>query len=290
MRVHKNFNSHLPVGIRQRIYKTMRRIKSFRDSDFITRDLYYPSTHLLGKEGKLLRPALLFLGAQSIGSREDFTDLAAAIELLHVSSLIHDDIIDNSRTRRGAKSVNTKYGNSTALLAGNALISKAIQLSAKYGERVMMEVSDTALQMCAGELMDYNANGSGALGLSRCLSIARLKTAALIGTSCGIVATYKGSKARAALYDCGVNIGMAFQIRDDILDILEDGKADRKGPHGANIVTALQKTEGLDDMEALRRAAKLNSSYVSKALSSVRGNRMERLIRPYAGMMEVQVG
>src|SRR5271154_1219981 len=130
MRIYDEFAQALPKEVKQALALTTRRLGSFRNSDFLTADLFAPSTYLLRMGGKMLRPSLLFLGAKAINERcSDYVDLAAAIELLHVSSLIHDDIIDNGKLRRGIKAVNAKYGNEAALLAGNALISKAIQLS-----------------------------------------------------------------------------------------------------------------------------------------------------------------
>ena len=261
------------------------RLKGFKSSDFVTEELYKPSTHLLNGRGKLLRPALVFLGAHSIGERcADFVDLAAAIELLHASSLVHDDIIDRGMVRRGRETVNARYGDRVALLAGDALISKAIQLSSRYGERIMREASEAALHMCAGELMDYRIQRSGkTLSVDQYLRIAELKTAALMGTSCSIVASYKNSKARQALCRYGTNMGIAFQIRDDVLDFMNSDEYS-----GANIVASMRRGHGLDINKAVEKAVKLNRAYVKSAVHGLDRKQM-LILEPYARMSELHL-
>jgi len=284
MRLYNNFSSHLPKEIKECLHQTVSRITSFKSGDFLIEELFRPSTHLLNKGGKLLRPTLLFLGAAAIDENgKNLIDLAAAIELLHVSSLIHDDIIDKGEVRRGVGTVNKKYGDNIALLAGNALISKAIHLSSKYGREVMDAVSSTALQMSAGELLDYQSKMKGnGTDMDEYLEIAKLKTAALTGTSCNIAAVYKKSSAKAALYKYGFNLGIAFQIRDDMIDFMEPNHV----RSGTNIVTLIKKKYNTNKDRALEKAAKLNHYYIQEALSKIEGGRME-ILKPYAKMIEV---
>jgi geranylgeranyl pyrophosphate synthase len=247
--------------------------------------------HLLKSGGKLLRPSLLFLSASAIGENCDrFVDLAAAIELLHVSSLIHDDIIHKGTYRRGIRSVNSLYGDNIALLAGNAIISKAILLSSKYGKEVMDAVADTAMQMSAGELMDYlSQNGPKPISKEEYLKIAQLKTASLMGTSCNIVAIYKKSSLKSTLYKYGFNIGLAFQIRDDIMDYSRSKKDySKNAKSGANIVTLIKQREKLSTGEALKIAMMANQSYIKKALLEIKGKKIEKSLGPYAKMIEVK--
>ncbi|MGI0100299.1 MAG: polyprenyl synthetase family protein [Candidatus Micrarchaeaceae archaeon] len=287
MRLNNDFNPDMPNEVKLSLKKTLAKITSFKEQDFITRELFDPSMHLLNRKGKMLRPALVFLSANAMGERcSGFIDLAAAIELLHVSSLVHDDIIDKGRYRRGVKAVNSKYGNTAALLTGNALISKAIHLSARYGEDVMNEVSSAALRMCAGELMDYQLqNGASKTSVEMYLKAAELKTASLIGTSCDIVATYLGRKSGPMLYKYGFNIGMAFQIRDDVLDSYRsNGNAADK----ANIVSSVARKYGTTRQAALERSAEMNRRYIRKALAELKGRKESALLEHYAHMLEVQ--
>jgi geranylgeranyl pyrophosphate synthase len=285
--VHSDFTSALPKDIKRCLGLTLSRIVSFRREDFVVNELFRPSVHLLNGSGKLLRPSLLFLGAHAIGANCDgLVDLAAATELLHVSSLMHDDIIDNGRFRRGRKAVNVVYGDSVALLAGNALISKAIQLSSVYGKDVMRALSDAALQMSAGELMDYSVQKSGsAIGVRRYLRIAELKTASLTGVACSMAATYKKNRAIKKLYSYGANLGIAFQIRDDMLDFAEPGRNRDSIISMTNIVASIKREKGVSTADAMREAAELNRSYVRRAVTEVRGSAAEAL-EPYARMIE----
>ncbi len=291
MRIYEDFRLHLPKEVKECLNSTLFKVRSFKSSDFISDALFRPSMHLLSPGGKLLRPSLLFLSATAIGeSCADFVDLAAAIELLHVSSLIHDDIIDEGKYRRGVKTVNSKYGNNVALLAGNALISKAILLSSKYGRKVMDSVANTAMQMSAGELMDYQSQEkSMPISSDDYLKIAKLKTASLMGTSCNIVAIYKNSRLEPILYGYGFNLGLAFQVRDDIMDYTESKKDySKNAKSGANIVTSIKKRTGLSTREALKTAAGINQFYIKKALSDISGKKVARFLEPYAKMIEVK--
>jgi geranylgeranyl pyrophosphate synthase len=289
MKVHSDFSANLPQEVRLSLTQTSRKITSFKNEDFVIDGLFKPSTHLLNNGGKLLRPALLFLGAQAIGERcKDFIDLGAAIELLHVSSLIHDDIIDNGKTRRGVATVNAKYNDSVALLAGNALVSKAIQLSSKYGQSVMDAVSTTALCMSAGELMDYESKKKAAvISIDQYIRLAELKTAALTGTSCDLIAVYRNNIAKNALYEYGFNLGIAFQIRDDILDYLEPEDKHKKDI-GANIVTSMKQKYKSSDKKAVEKAVGLNHFYIDKSVKSIKQKKMLKFLQPYTKMVKIQ--
>lgn len=287
MKVYDDFVSDLPDEIKSYINQTLSRITSFNSKDFLIDDLFKPSTHLLNGNGKLLRPTLLFLSAYAIGEPcDDLVDLAAAIELLHVSSLIHDDIIDNGKVRRGTDTVNAKYNSNVALLAGNALISKAIHLSSKYGKGVIDTVSGTALKMTAGELIDYQSkiNGNNT-NIEDYIEIAKLKTASLTGTASSIVAVYKKNSSESALYNYGFNLGIAFQIRDDILDFPEQNR--EKG--NPNLVSLIMKDNGLDKDTAMERASKLNEEYIGKALEGLNGSPVGKMLEKYARMIKVEL-
>lgn len=285
VRVKDDFRLKLPDQVGRCLGLASKRLRSFGRADFVTEELFGPSTHLLNGRGKLLRPALVFLGAHAIGERcVDFVDLAVAIELLHASSLVHDDLIDQGTTRRGTKTVNAKYGDSVALLAGDALISKAIQLSSKYGERMMQEASEAALRMCAGELMDYRIQKDGrTLSVDEYLRIAELKTASLMGTSCSIVAYCKGSAMTRALRRYGTSLGIAFQIRDDVLDFVNSDEYS-----GANIVASMKKRYGMDMNKAVAKAVELNNRYAKDAVRGLDQKRMQ-ILGNYAKITELHL-
>ena len=285
MILNDDFTSVLPEGILEYVEKTLSRVTSFKSEDFLIGELFKPSTHLLNNNGKLLRPTLLFLSAYAMDEPcGDLVDLAAAIELLHVSSLIHDDIIDSGKTRRGTDTVNAKYGSNVALLAGNALISKAIHLSSKYGKGVIDAVSSTALQMTAGELVDYGSKLNGnKMGIENYVEIASLKTASLTGTASSIVAVYKKSDSVNALHNYGFNLGMAFQIRDDILDFSEQDS--KKG--SLNIVSLMMEN-GMDKDKAIVAASELNHSYIDNAINGLPESKSGKILGKYARMIKAE--
>ncbi len=247
----------LPENIKNQLGQVVARLQNLDRGEFASRDLYAASLHLLKKPGKLIRPALVFIGSMLLGLKEDFVDLAAAVELLHVSSLIHDDIIDNSETRRGTQSVHAKYGKNQALLAGDALIANAIKLAAPYGSNVVSYLSSAAMAMCAGEALELEIKIKD---LKQYMQIAKLKTATLIGASLGVAGVYAGNALAGKLGEIGINTGIAFQIRDDVFDYLE---GEKDNSH-SNIIDVLYSKSG-SISKAVERAITLNNTSINKA-------------------------
>ncbi len=181
------------------------------------------------KGGKRLRPSLLILWARGTAQQELDTlqvdrmiDLAAAIELIHVASLVHDDIVDGSTIRRGKPSVNFRWDTRIALLEGDYLLARAMNLAAKSASRPQMKLITRCLRrMCEGEIMQTWACGEIDLTLDRYLDFISMKTASLMETSCMLGTMISGSKhlhRSARIY--GLHFGMAFQIVDDVRDLI----------------------------------------------------------------------
>ena len=252
--------------------KVSSRIKKLNTNDFINKELYLPSTHLFGNPGKLLRSAFIFATAGMLGERQgDFIDLAASIELLHTASLVHDDIIDRDSMRRGVQAVHAKFGVDSAILAGDALIAKAIQLAAPYGEEVINAISRAAMNMCAGEMLDYSYQAAKEIpNVTTYLRIAKHKSAALIATSMSIIDIYKKGRSNALLYKAGESLGMAFQIRDDIMNFMGIEDLSKKTVNSdaarfrPNIVSTVGKHLSLDKASAVKRSININNSLVSE--------------------------
>ena len=256
----------LPSEIIKAIDQTSREIRALDVSEFVKKELYRPSSHLLKHQGKMLRPALVFMGADYCGHKEmgQFVDLAMSMELLHISSLIYDDIIDRDLKRRGVDAVHVKYGNEKAMLAGNALIAKSIEKSAAYGTEVIRQTADAAMKMCAGETLDHAFQSQRLVpNLKQYLEIAELKSASLISASSGVAAHYKGSKHAGSLMEFGQMFGLGFQIRDDVFDFIEEDRATRFSP---NVVSSI-RSRGVNEKEAIKSAVELNNSYIDKALN-----------------------
>ena len=172
-------------------------------------------------EGKRLRPILVILSAQSVGrNKDDLMSLAIAFELMHTATLIHDDIIDQDETRRGRPTLYKKWSNNDAILTGDALVALSIRLASKYGEEIISTAARCALELCDGEHMDANSALKTATEESYFKMIEK-KTASLFRDSayCGALVGGATTSEALSLSKYGENLGMAYQLRDDLLDL-----------------------------------------------------------------------
>ena len=281
-------NLEIPEKIRRFTDNTMARLAAMNLSDFVNEELMEPAEYLLKNRGKLLRPALVFLGADYIEAEDidAYTGIAEAVELLHTSSLVHDDIIDKDMIRRGKPSTNAKYGNEAAILAGNALISRAIQSASPYGSEVVEAISKTAMKMCAGEMLDFKyQNMDGVPEIEDYINAAGLKSSSLIGTSTSIAAVYNHNKKSSELYEFGFLLGTAFQIRDDIIDFSGESMSGRRR---LNIVNCIMENNGIKEEDAMLKAAEMNVRYVEDAISRLSDKANSRLFVEYAEKVAVR--
>ncbi len=149
--------------------------------------------------------------------------LAAVVESIHLASLLHDDVIDEADMRRGVKSINAKYGEHTAVMLGDIVYSKAFFELIDFGEEIAKTVSNAVFLLSQGELEDVKLSKDINLDKDKYMQMIYKKTASLIEAACKAAAITKGyDKEKFALY--GKNIGIAFQIIDDLLDITQDEK------------------------------------------------------------------
>ncbi|RQD74572.1 MAG: polyprenyl synthetase family protein [Candidatus Syntrophonatronum acetioxidans] len=182
------------------------------------------SSHLLSSAGKRLRPALFFLCAK-IKEEElnDHVPVAVAIELIHSATLVHDDVVDNSDTRRGQPSVNYKWGNQASVLMGDYLFAKAFAILTSVGTIKTINVMSNVIEkMSEGEIQQLDEIFIPDISEETYLNRVEKKTALFISGSCqcgGVVARFSDEEIKA-LKDYGYNLGMAFQITDDLLDYL----------------------------------------------------------------------
>src|SRR5438445_1931008 len=180
------------------------------------------AAHLIDAGGKRFRPMLTLLA----GHAGDPTDprlisCAAAIELTHLATLYHDDVIDETTIRRGVPTVNVRYGNSVAVLTGDFLLARASGLAADLGAYVSRRLADTIAELCEGQIMETGSAGKLDVTPEHYLDVIARKTATLIATSCHLGASPAGASPQlvAAITAYGVALGMAFQLSADILDI-----------------------------------------------------------------------
>lgn len=181
---------------------------------------YSEITRLFGTlaGGKRLRAKLVL---EIAGSNAAAPRLGAIIELIHAASLLHDDVIDDATLRRGAPSVNATEDSKTAIMLGDALYSKAYSTLVSFDETVAKTVADAVTALSVGELMDVRMSETFNADADAYMDMLYLKTAALIEASAKAAALMMGKDAEAyALY--GKNLGISFQIIDDILDIVSD--------------------------------------------------------------------
>ncbi len=186
------------------------------------------SSYLFKNAGKRIRPALLILCSKLCGySGDEHITMSSLVETIHTASLLHDDIIDNSNTRRGQESVHTKWGPNITVLLGDYLYIKTISNSLKSRHRQIVQIlTDVSSKMIGGELNEYYVSWNLDIDEHNYLDIINEKTASLFSASCqigGILGNAQDKKEKI-LADFGTNLGMTFQIIDDLLDYSGDEK------------------------------------------------------------------
>jgi len=182
--------------------------------------------YVLKSKGKLLRPVLVLLSAKSINHKSSTIDcqlihVACAIELIHTASLLHDDVLDNGKIRRHRPTINDKWGNKTAILFGDYLYSLAFPILANYQE-INNILSSVTLEMIEGEIIHNFRRDDLNLTEKEYIQIITKKSAFLFASSCQIGAILAGAepKQQDALSQYGNNLGIAYQILDDLLDMV----------------------------------------------------------------------
>lgn len=192
-------------------------------------NLYEPVRYILSLGGKRLRPVMVLLAADMAGGRpEDALGPALAIEWFHNFSLLHDDIMDQAALRRGKPTVHMRYSANAAILSGDVMLVDAFRfLSQVPGEllpELMDHFSQTAVEVCQGQQLDMDFEKRMDVSTDEYLEMIRLKTAVLLGCSLFIGARVGGASVAHArsLYEFGEHLGLAFQLRDDLLDTYGD--------------------------------------------------------------------
>lgn len=197
------------------------------------------ASHLLSAGGKRLRPALTMLSAQIAGDINSRTiAFAAAVELMHTATLIHDDVIDKAELRRGRATVHTLWGNEAAVMCGDFLYATAFNIFAKDGDiEVIQAMAQTSSQICEGEILELQLAFNPNITEAQCIEIARLKTSELMAAACkiGVLSVSVDRQITNALESFGRNLGIAFQIIDDVLDL--EGSVEEIGkPVGSDLI------------------------------------------------------
>lgn len=187
------------------------------------------SLHIVSSGGKRVRPRVVLLSYLAAGGTdlEAVIPLAAAVEMVHTATLVHDDINDHSLTRRGKITVHARWGRTFALLTGDYLFTKVYELMAPYGVEPNVIIADACTRLVEGETLQAAAAKSGDMDRETYKQIISLKTASLFEASAKLGALLAGGDEDVveALADYSYNLGLTFQIVDDILDIIGDAEA-----------------------------------------------------------------
>ena len=272
--------------------------------------LYSPAAYILNSNGKRLRPFLVLLSAKAVGGKfKSAYNAAAAVELLHNFTLVHDDIMDNANKRRGRLTLHKKYDDSTAILVGDSLLSVAYEYLLKdcngNSKSILISFTKGLEEICEGQSLDTDFEKRKNVSLEEYVDMIKKKTASMVKMCCEIGATLGGGKRSEvkAMANYGLNIGIAFQIQDDMLDIT--AKEERLGKRiGGDLmkakktylfIKALEKSKGLnkkmlqrvienngisinqvnkfkklyENLGVINEAKRAINSYTSKALKSI---------------------
>jgi len=191
--------------------------------------LYEPIGYVLSNGGKRIRPALTLMACNLFSDDiQQAVNTAIGLEIFHNFTLLHDDIMDRADVRRGKPTVHKKWNDNTAILSGDVMQIASYQYIAKtptnYLKPVLELFSQTALEICEGQQYDVDFENRDNVKAEEYLEMIHLKTAVLLGCAlkCGAVIGGAGEKDAKNLYEFGINIGLAFQLKDDLLDVYGD--------------------------------------------------------------------
>ena len=182
-------------------------------------------SYVAGSSGKRIRPALVALAAGATGGvQEPHLRLGMVLELIHIATLVHDDIMDGAELRRSAPTASARWGNSLAVLLGDALFAHALELSTDFGNALTRKIAHAANDVCTGEIIQTQRRYDLNLSKETYFKIIRMKTAALFACAGELAAALNGcdEDIQNRLHGYGDKLGMAYQIYDDVLDLVGD--------------------------------------------------------------------
>ena len=201
--------------------------------------LYAPIAYTMAAGGKRVRPQLAMIACGIFGGNEqEVAPAAMALEVFHNFTLLHDDVMDKAEVRRGRPTVHIQWNENTAILSGDQMMIEAYKLLAEVPEsklhKVLRLFNEMATEICEGQQYDVDFESQDDVSIEAYLHMIRLKTSVLLATALQIGAYMAGAdeQQQDALYQFGINVGLAFQIQDDILDVWGDPKTFGKAVGG----------------------------------------------------------
>lgn len=254
-------------------------------------NLYDPLRYFLTLGGKRTRPTLTMLGCSLFGEPGlKAVNAALAVELFHNFTLIHDDIMDEAPLRRGKKTVHEKWNTNIGILSGDVLFVEAYEHLSRHESDVLPGLlrifSRTAKEVCEGQQMDMDFESMDEVSIDAYIEMIRLKTSVLLGAALEMGATVaKASEQDTKLiYDFGVNIGLAFQMQDDLLDLYAD--PDKFGKQVGGDVIANKKTYLL--LKAQELASKDQLKTLNNAMKNLEGEQRIQEVRSIFDEIDVR--
>lgn len=271
--------------VREEMKEFNRRFKEAVSSDVPLLNIV--TRYLLRRKGKQMRPLFVFLSSKMLGGITESTYTAASlIELMHTATLVHDDVVDESNERRGVFSINAIWKTKVAVLLGDYLLARGLLLAVRNQDYPLLEiVSDASREMSEGELLQIQKSRSLNIDVDTYYKVIRKKTATLIASCVACGATAAGAKQDLVdrIHALGIQIGMAFQIKDDLFDYQSSGLTGK--PTGNDI---REKKFTLPLIYALNQA---ESGQRKKMIKKIRnGNRNSRVIREVIQFVKDQGG
>ncbi len=248
------------------------------------KQLYDASQYLLTVGGKRIRPVMCLMANEMFDEiKEDAYEVAAAIELFHNFTLIHDDIMDRAPLRRGMPTVHTKYGEPTALLAGDVMLISAYEklnhIGNEYLHRILNLFNSTAKKVCEGQQIDMEFEKMGHVNFDEYVKMIGLKTSVLLAASLQMGAILGGAGAgnQNHLYEFGKNLGIAFQVQDDYLDAF--GNPEKFGKKQGGDIMANKKT--FLWLQAMETASLQQKNKLTELLSREDESKIEEVLNIY---------
>jgi geranylgeranyl diphosphate synthase type II len=243
--------------------------------------LYNPNRYFLGLGGKRIRPVLCLMGNELFGGiHKDAWHVANAIELFHNFTLIHDDIMDAAPLRRGMPTMHEKYGQSTALLAGDVMFIVAYdyinKISTKYLSTIISIANKMAKEVCEGQQLDMDFENRKSVSFDEYIHMINLKTSVLLGASLkmGAVINDAAVEDQNHIYEFGRKLGLAFQVQDDYLDAF--GNPDKFGKQIGGDIKANKKTFLL--IHALEAIPRDQKNKLNQLLFSTEDNKVSEVL------------
>lgn len=264
--------------------------------------LYDAAAHLIVHGGKRLRPFMVMKSCEILGGKlKDAMPAASAVEMIHNFTLVHDDIMDNDEMRHGVPTVHKKFGLPIAILAGDVLFSKAYQilsnsaLPAKEVNDLVSKLAKACVDVCEGQILDIKmAEAKKIPSQANYIKMIEKKTAALFDVSCSMGAICAKAKQSdiVKLSAFGKNLGIAFQITDDLIGVMGDSRMTKKpvgndlreGKKSLPIVLAITKSKGNDKKTILKAFgnSKATKKDIEKAVEAICALGIEKIVRKQA--------